>query len=331
MSKYLIFRTDRIGDFIFSRMLTESIKMNNPKNKIDFVCSSYNSKYIKYFKDIDKTYVLDKYNLSLMIKNFRMINKVNYDYIIILDGKRRSIFFSLLLKARKKYAILKDFRPYLILKIFFDNYFVNSEANSQFNNFSSIINYLNIKVPHQINYFNNYKLKKNRFKNLPKKFTLLHLDEKWFEGYYYDDFQYMNLNEKNFLYFIKTIQKKFKKKIVITNGKMNILQFNRIIENFFIKEKKNIFYSKKYGKKLMFIDKTDFRDLEVIVNKSSEVICCEGAISHVSNVFKKLTIALVNYQGVNTGIFWTKHMPKIKIIFRDKIETISSNLNKIKI
>ena len=47
MNKYLIFRTDRIGDFIFSRILTESIKKDNPNNKIDFVCSSYNSKYVK--------------------------------------------------------------------------------------------------------------------------------------------------------------------------------------------------------------------------------------------------------------------------------------------
>ena len=137
-----------------------------------------------------------------------MINKVNQDYLIILDGKRRSIFFSLLLKAKKKYAILKDFRPYLILKIFFDSYFVNSEVNSQFNNFSSIINYLDLKVPEKINYFNNYKLKNNKFKELPRNFTLLHLDEKWFEGHYYDDFQYMNLNEKNFLFLIKAIKKK---------------------------------------------------------------------------------------------------------------------------
>ena len=79
MSKFLIFRTDRIGDFIFSRMLTHSIKFDNPNNTIDFVCSSYNSKYVKNFKDISNVYILDKYNLSLMIKNLFKINKENYD------------------------------------------------------------------------------------------------------------------------------------------------------------------------------------------------------------------------------------------------------------
>ena len=42
MKKYLIFRTDRIGDFIFSRILTNAIKSKNPNNTIDVVCSSYN-------------------------------------------------------------------------------------------------------------------------------------------------------------------------------------------------------------------------------------------------------------------------------------------------
>ena len=95
MSRYLIFRTDRIGDFIFSRMLTNSIKKKNPKNKIDFICSNYNSKYVKNYKDINKIYILDKYNLILMIKNMIQINNSKYDYIIILDGKRRSVFFLL--------------------------------------------------------------------------------------------------------------------------------------------------------------------------------------------------------------------------------------------
>ena len=101
MIKFLIFRTDRIGDYIFSRILIEAIKSKYPNNRIDCVCSLYNSKYIKYYNDIKKIYILDKYNLSLLIRNIIKINKEKYDYLIVLDGKRRSIFFSLLLKAKK--------------------------------------------------------------------------------------------------------------------------------------------------------------------------------------------------------------------------------------
>ncbi len=327
MSKFLIFRTDRIGDFIFSRVLTESIKLDNKNNKIDFVCSTYNSKYIKNFKDISNIYILDKYDLRLMLKNLLKINKKNYDYLIILDGKRRSIFFSLVLKAKKKYAILKDFRPYLILKLFFNNYFVNSEVNTQFNNFSSIINYLNIKVPKKINYYSNYKFKKISYKYLSKNFTLLHLDEKWFEGYYYKDFKYMNLNMKNFHFLIKTILAKFKNNIVITSGKVNVKQFNEIKKNYFENNDKDIYVSKKFKKKLIFIDNTDFRDLEQIVNLCSKVICCEGAISHVSHALNKKTYALIN--NFKTAKFWTKHMVNLKLLKRDNINKICRQISNI--
>ena len=125
MVKYLIFRTDRIGDFIFSRMLVQSIKNKHPSSQIDFVCSTYNSSYIKNFKDVSKIYILDKYAPKLMLNNFLEINKTKYDYLIILDGKRRSIFFSLILKVKNKIAIVKDFRPKLLLD-FFKKYFINS-------------------------------------------------------------------------------------------------------------------------------------------------------------------------------------------------------------
>jgi len=327
MNKFLIFRTDRIGDYIFSRLLTEAIKKDNPKNTIDFVCSSYNSKYIKNFSDVKKIYILDKYDLSLMIKNIFKINNNNYDYLIILDGKRRSVFFSMFLKAKKKFVILKDFRPYLLLKIFFNKYFINSEVNSQFNNFSSVINYLDIKVPTKINYYNSYKFKKNKFVNLPSKFSLLHLDEKWFEGHYYDDFHYMSLNIKSFKLLIESIIKKFKKDIVLTSGKINIEQFDLIKKSYFKKINSNIFICKYFSKKVFFVDNTDFRDLENIVKYSNEVICCEGAISHVSNSFNIKTYALVN--NFKTAKFWTSHMNNIKLVKRDNISNICRQISLI--
>ena len=328
MNKFLIFRTDRIGDYIFSRILTESIKANNPKSIIDVVCSSYNSTYIKNFKDVNKIYILDKYNLVLMIKNLTLINKVKYDYIIILDGKRRSVFFSLLLKSKKKYAILKDFRPRLLLKLFFDSFFINSEVNTQYDNFSSVINYLNIKVPDSIDYYNGYLFKKKCNFKLPKKYSLLHLDEKWFEGHYYKDFNYMNLNPKNFILLINTIIKKFNNDIVITTGKIDVDKFLKIRKHLFKKTKKNNFLCSLFKKKVLFFDNTDFRDLEFIVKNSNEVICCEGAISHVSNAFSKKTLALVN--NFKTAKFWTNHMKNITLLKRDNINKIIKQINLLK-
>ena len=72
---------------------------------------------------------------------------------------------------------------------------------------------------------------------MPKKYTLIHLDEKWFEGYYYKDFKYMNLDINNFKLFIKTIKDKFKNKIIITSGNIKVDKLDKII-NFYFKKKK---------------------------------------------------------------------------------------------
>ena len=118
----------------------------------------------------------------------------------------------------------------------------------------------------------------------------------------------MDLKVDNFDYLIKKIFKKLKKNIVITAGKKSVVDFNEIIKKKFKKINNRIYHSKKYNNRLIYIDNTDFRDLEIIVSKSKFVICCEGAISHVSNAFKIRTIALINSPGIKTALFWTKHM-----------------------
>lgn len=330
MSKYLIFRTDRIGDFIFSRIITDAIKKNDSSNIIDFVCSSYNSKYIKNYKDINKIYILDKYDLKLMLKNLISINSNRYDYLIILDGKRRSIFFSLFLIAKCKIAVLKDWRPFILLKLFFDKFLINSEVNSQYENFVSLANLIDLKITTKTDYYKSYIFKKDFKKIKHSNYLLLHLDEKWFEGYYYKDFTYMNLNNKNFNSFIKTIFDKFKKPIIITSGFVKMPVFTKIIQKRFKKINDNEYVSNKYDNKLIFIDNTDFQDIELLVKKSKILICCEGAISHVSHALGIKTIALVNYTGVGTGLFWTKHMPKINLIYRSNIRDICYKIKNLK-
>ena len=137
----------------------------------------------------------------------------------------------------------------------------------------------------------------------------------------------MNLNLKNFSLLIKTIIIKFNKDIIITTGKVDIKQFDLIKNHYFKQLKKNIFISDKFKNKLTFIDNTDFRDLEYIVNKSKEVICCEGAISHVSNAFDKKTLALINNH--NTAKFWTSHMKNLTLLKRDSIIKICKQISLI--
>ena len=46
MNKYLIFRTDKIGDFLISAILIKSIRRNDPDSFINVVASEKNYNYI---------------------------------------------------------------------------------------------------------------------------------------------------------------------------------------------------------------------------------------------------------------------------------------------
>ena len=93
MNKYLIFRTDRIGDFLISAILIKCIKANDPNAHIIIVGSNKNFSYIKKFSYVDeviefKNTFFDKINLILRLK------KNIFKTIIIHDDKKRSKFIS---------------------------------------------------------------------------------------------------------------------------------------------------------------------------------------------------------------------------------------------
>ena len=87
MKKYLIFRTDRVGDFLFSLKLIKIIKLNDPYSEITIIASKKNYKYIQTFSIVDKVIILRNNLLSkiMLILNLR---EKKYDTIIVHDGKK---------------------------------------------------------------------------------------------------------------------------------------------------------------------------------------------------------------------------------------------------
>ena len=59
INKYLIFRTDRIGDFLVTAILIKSIKRNDPNSYIQIVSSKNNYNYIKSFSTVDEVLILN--------------------------------------------------------------------------------------------------------------------------------------------------------------------------------------------------------------------------------------------------------------------------------
>ena len=329
MKKFLIFRTDRIGDFIASKIIFESIKSNNNKNTIDVICSNYNHDYLKNYNYINKLIVLDKQNLSNYFSNILKLREIKYDYIIVLDGKRRSFIYSLFIKSLKKFIIVKNKNLKFLTNLFAYTEFLNSEKYSQFKNFIKFLNIIKIKPVTKFNYYKDYKIKNNN-KLKDKNYLHLHLDEKWFEGYHYKDYDYMNLNTSNLNLFLSYLINKYKKKIIITSGFKKIRNLENFIKNYFYKNKKYLFH-KNFKKKIIYIKNLDFRDIELVVKNSKVLIACEGAISHVSNSFNIPTLCLIQRSRKQTAYFWTSHMKNIKYLYRSDIKKIIEQIDKIKI
>ena len=101
MKKYLIFRTDRIGDFIVSCILINSIKRNDINSYITVVCSKKNYDYVKNINLVDKALLYPE-NILEKIKFYFDLKKLKFDFFLALDGKKKSIYCSIFSSSKKK-------------------------------------------------------------------------------------------------------------------------------------------------------------------------------------------------------------------------------------
>ena len=76
MNKYLIFRTDRIGDFLVSAVLIKGIKINDKDAFITIVASKKNYEYVKEFELVDEVIVLD----NGIVDKIKLIYKLRKRY-----------------------------------------------------------------------------------------------------------------------------------------------------------------------------------------------------------------------------------------------------------
>ena len=88
-NKYLIFRTDRLGDFLISAILIKCIKKNDPNAHITIVASKLNFSYIKTFPYVDNVVEFKNSLLNKIILFFQLRNYI-FKSIIIHDNKKRS-------------------------------------------------------------------------------------------------------------------------------------------------------------------------------------------------------------------------------------------------
>ena len=331
MQKILIFRTDRLGDFILTKESLNYFFFSKEKFKVDMVVSKYIYEYAKYFKTINNFFIFDGSYLDFF-QNHKKIFKKKYDYILICDGKNRSHIISFFIKG-KKITFIKRKKNNKILEILNYDVIFNSEKKVQLKTYQGIYNKLNIKesidTPFYFEYqFGNYK----EIDLVPQNSLFFHFDEKWFTKYYINDFETFDWTKDFFENFLVKLYTNIKLPIVITTGSKKIEFIEEIKSSFFYLKKNNIFFHNNYQNNVIFLDNLDFRNLEFVLKKKCKLLICNhGAISHLANNLGIKHFDFVQGTSEFMNKHWTGHMSNVNLILRaDSKEDLLLKLEQIK-
>ena len=296
MSSYLIFRTDRIGDFLLTILLINSIKRNDPNSNITVISSKKNYHFIRSFKNVDEVIIL-KNNLLDKIKLIHKLRSVYYDKIIVHDAKNRSSIISFFLKYGLK------IKP-------------NNDLNiSYIDSIKEIISKLNFDfIESDLNTLKNRE--HNFAEDLNEDFILLHFDEKWI----YDDYisVYTNIEplKDELISFIDLLLTITNKRLVITTGIRSPKILNDII---------NI----GLNSRVKVYKKLDFLDLEILISKSKLLISCHGSVSHVAAAHQIRQIDIIDKMKLNFYSKWTAHFRNYTPIYRKKFSELSKEITRL--
>ena len=293
MNKYLIFRTDKIGDFLISAILIKSIRRNDPDSFINVVASEKNYNYIKSFKIVDKVTLLTKGILS-KLKLIYFLRKEKYNTIIIHDRKQRSILISLFLKTNLK---------------------IVSNANlniSYFSDIKKILNHLNFSFDKaDLSTLNNRTYVS--LDNLENNYILFHFDEKWIHKEYISNYINIEPSEKELVSFFNLLVNKTNKKLVVTTGLNSPQILNKIFRD-------------KFNSKINYFNNLNFLEIESIIDKSDLLISCHGAVSHVATAKNIKQIDIIDESKTNFYKKWTDHFRNYSFIYRKNFSDLSKEI-----
>jgi len=293
INKYLIFRTDRIGDFLITAILIKSIKRNDPNSHIQIISSKKNYTYIKSFKMVDEVVLLNKSfinKLELIIK----LQKSSFKTIIVHDSKKRSKIISFFLK--KDLLIIPDI----------------NQSLSYFNDIKKILKFLNFTFnDSDLNTLNERsKIFKKNIKSIDQ-YIVFHFDEKWIYDQYISRYVNIEPTYNEFFSFLNSIISKTNKNVVITTGLYAPEILNKMKDN-------------KLNPKILFYNNTNFFDIEDIIEKSDCLISCHGAVSHVAAAMNVKQIDIIdktyNYSK------WTEHFRNYNSLNRKPFNELSDNI-----
>ncbi len=333
MKKYLIFRTDRVGDFIVSCILIKSIKRHYPNSKITVICSKKNYNFVKTINLVDKA-ILYPNSFFKKLAFYFFLSKNKFDCVLSLDGKKRSIFASSITKSKIKiFSVTKKYYKYFYF-LSRKNFLYMSDYKTRIDEFKEILKKIGCNFSEKdLNIFDKENIRTNN--NILKKikaysFNILHLDEKWTTGLYRGskgirNFYSIEPKKEELSIFIKELISKSKKKLLITSGEKNNFLLRHLIEEYQPITKLNNKFTKK---KVIILDNLSFSDLIYIIKKTNILITCHGSPSHIASSFNVKTIDIYDKNLHDFYFFWTSHLRRYNYVYRDDFKKLKRKIFK---
>jgi len=297
MKSYLIFRTDRIGDFLLTAILIRAIKRNDPNSSIQVVGSTKNYNYIRSFKSVNEVFLL-KEGFFNRLKLLILLKKKVYQNVIIHDAKQRSKIISFFLSKQK-----------------IINTYVHSNT-SHFDDIKSILRSLNLNF--NISDLNTLEdrtfLPANtdtQILNFKEGYALFHFDEKWIYNRSLSNYTNIEPSEDALISLFNSIVSKTNLNLVISTG----LDTPKILKKIF---------SNKFNSKVFLYEKSNFLEIERLIYNSNLLISCHGAVSHVAAAknIKQVDIIDRSYNYSR----WTDHFRNYQSLNRKTFSELSTDI-----
>jgi ADP-heptose:LPS heptosyltransferase len=324
MTKVLIYRTDRIGDLIYTCPLIITIKksLNNPK--ITLIGSEKNFNYAKNLGIFHEILTIPK-NVFKKINFFYSMWRKSFDYVFVLDGKERSILSASLVKSKKKIAI--TYKWFFYYKFFNIKFIEDTQEKELKVTFQELLN--SFVVNYKISNYDFLKVKKdtNFSLNIPvKRYIQIHLDEKWINNLYIESYTDINPNYLNFTNFLDEISKK--NNVLISTGLESFDLINKLKEVYFTKKNEHLFFKKNSLNSIYLVNKPSFENLESLLRKANILISCHGAITHAANSFDIKKIDIFEKKRKDFYKKYTSYMNNYYPIYRKNFNDLKNEIFK---
>ena len=318
MKKILIFKSDRIGDFINISSVIKNIKYNFPDSKLAVFCSKYNSKIASYYKEIDEILIYENNIILFLFKFYKIIFFYKFDLVLQLDGKKNSYLYASLIRSKLKACISyiknrnflgikhKSIRPNIIYKPFFkhivdcleDYEHPNNNAYHYLSLYYRLLDQLKIEIKNKKHYLPFISHKNNLFEN----YILIHIDNRW------------DLFDKIFL-------ENFSKKINELSLNYNLIFTSNYEGNHYFDKLKFKFSD---NKNIKFVDKSSINELLNIIYHCNTVISSHtGFVVHAGSAFNKKIIDVINVKIDKELDRWIPFDINYKRIYFNKLSDLN--------